>query len=343
MPVDRVGDPVDVLLELPDQPALADASRSGDRDQPDPPIAPDSVEQLLQLAQLLVAADEWRFEGIGPSLSAPLRDHAEGKPRRNRRRLALEGVVADRLEHDGPFRRPHGGFADEHGARLGHALQAGRGVDEVAGHHPLVCCAQRYGRLSGQDPGASPKIGMQAADRVDELERGPDGALRVVLVRDRRAPDGHDGVADELLDRAAVEVDDLGRGVEVAGEELADRLRIAVLRQRREADQVGEEDRDQASLGGRDAAGGFRGRVGTEDVAARPAESRVRPVRLAARRTVGGERAAAVVAEAIRGRVLGSARRADHACCLGLNFDPQRTRHPQAGTTSWSDGARLGS
>ena len=47
-------------------------------------------------------------------------------------------------------------------------------------------------------------LGPEAADRVDELERGPDGPLGVVLARGRRAPDGHDRVADELLDGAAV-------------------------------------------------------------------------------------------------------------------------------------------
>jgi hypothetical protein len=46
-----------------------------------------------------------------------------------------------------------------------------------------------------------------------------------------------------------VEGDHLGGGVEVAREELADRLRVAVLGERREADEVGEQDRDEATLG----------------------------------------------------------------------------------------------
>jgi hypothetical protein len=40
----------------------------------------------------------------------------------------------------------------------------------------------------------------RATSRVDQLERGADGALGVVLVGDGRAPDGHHRVADELLD-----------------------------------------------------------------------------------------------------------------------------------------------
>ena len=38
------------------------------------------------------------------------------------------------------------------------------------------------------------------AGHRDELERGANRPLGIVLVRDGRAPDGHYGVADELLD-----------------------------------------------------------------------------------------------------------------------------------------------
>ena len=41
-------------------------------------------------------------------------------------------------------------------------------------------------------------------ERVADRERRAHRPLGIVLVRDRRAEDGHDGVADELLDRAAV-------------------------------------------------------------------------------------------------------------------------------------------
>ena len=44
-------------------------------------------------------------------------------------------------------------------------------------------------------------VGPERPDRVDQLERRPHRPLGVVLARDRRAPHGHDRVADELLDR----------------------------------------------------------------------------------------------------------------------------------------------
>ena len=43
---------------------------------------------------------------------------------------------------------------------------------------------------------------VQTRDGVPDGERRTYGALRIVLVRDRRAEDGDHGVADELLHRA---------------------------------------------------------------------------------------------------------------------------------------------
>ncbi len=51
---------------------------------------------------------------------------------------------------------------------------------------------------------------------VADRERRADGALGVVLVRGRRAEEGHHRVADELLDRAAVALE-LGTDALVVG------------------------------------------------------------------------------------------------------------------------------
>ena len=48
---------------------------------------------------------------------------------------------------------------------------------------------------------------LQLLDRLQDPQRGPHSPLGVVLVRDRSAEDRHDGVADELLDRAAEALD----------------------------------------------------------------------------------------------------------------------------------------
>ena len=76
---------------------------------------------------------------------------------------------------------------------------------------PWLVAPEGDRRLAGQDAGPGLDARAQAADRVDQVEAGPDRPLGVVLVGDRRAPDRHDRVADELLDRAAVAADDVAR------------------------------------------------------------------------------------------------------------------------------------
>ena len=77
-------------------------------------------------------------------------------------------------------------------------------VHEVARDHALAGRAERDRRLAGEHaaPGLDP--GAEGLHGVDEVEARADRALGVVLVRDRGAPQGHDRVADELLDAAAV-------------------------------------------------------------------------------------------------------------------------------------------
>ena len=100
---------------------------------------------------------------------------------------------------------------------------------------PSFVGAEGDGRLAGQHAGPRLDAGPERLDGVDQVEGGADGPLGVVLAGDRRAPDGHHRVADELLDGAAVALDDVARHVEVARQRLADLLRVALLGERREA------------------------------------------------------------------------------------------------------------
>ena len=125
-------------------------------------------------------------------------------------------------------------------------------------------------------PARAWRSGCSGLDRVDELERGADGALGVVLVGDRRAPDRHDRVADELLDRPAVQLHDLGRGLEVAAEELADRLGVAVLgdvvKPTRSVKRTVTRRRSASAVGGRRSGPGAAAASCRERVAAARAE-----------------------------------------------------------------------
>ena len=97
---------------------------------------------------------------------------------------------------------------------------------------------------------SQPELGQ----RVAHLGRRPHGAQRVVLVHDRHAEHGHHRVADELLHRAAVPLDDRLHPLEVAREQRAQRLGVEPLAERRRAGDVAEEDGDDLALLARGSA-----------------------------------------------------------------------------------------
>ena len=90
-----------------------------------------------------------------------------------------------------------------------------------------------------------------SSGEVADGERRAHGPLGVVLVGGRRPEERHHGIADELLDRAAVALE-LGADARVVGtEDRLDVLRVERLRPRREAHEVAEDDRDDLALAAR--------------------------------------------------------------------------------------------
>ena len=252
MPQIGVHQPVDVVEELAPQPGLADAGRAGDRDQPRSAPLDGAVEQLLEQAQVAVAPDERRLEHLLALASTDPSDHPRRPPQPQRLGLALDRVLAGVLVGDRGRGHVPRDFVDEHRPRVGGRLHARCRVDPVADDQSFAGILERR-HLPGGDPGSRPQphgaeLVAEHRDRVDDLERCPDGAFGVVLACDRRAPDRHHGVADELLDHAPVAVDDRSRRFEVVAEQLADVFGFARLRQRREPDQIDEQDRHQTQL-----------------------------------------------------------------------------------------------
>ena len=226
MPVDDLGQPVEVLVELPGEPRLADPGDAGHRDELRLLLLGAGVEQLLDQAELAVAADEGRLEAVRLERAAYPGDDPERPPELRPAFLALELVRARLLVDDrllaGAARR----LADEHRPGLGRRLDARGGVDEVAGDHAFALCAERHRGLAGEHAGARTQVLgavllAERRDRRDEVERRPDRALGVVLGRGRRPPHGHHRVADELLDGPAVQLDQASARVEVPREQLA--------------------------------------------------------------------------------------------------------------------------
>src|SRR5687768_2743688 len=100
MPPRVVHQPVGVLRELPRKPALADTGRTHDRDEPGTLITRGGVEEIPEQVEVVVAADEWRLQALGPIAPTELGNHAHGAECGHRQGLALERLVTNRLEGD---------------------------------------------------------------------------------------------------------------------------------------------------------------------------------------------------------------------------------------------------
>ena len=157
------------------------------------------------------------------------------------------------LVNHGRLGRSPSRLTDENRAGQRRGLNSRRRVDEVSRDHALTFGAESDRGLACQHAsprpqGRRPDLLAERLHRCDELEGRPHCTLRVIFGRDWSAPDGHHCIADELLDRAAIKLDDPAARLEVARQKLAHLLRVLRLRERGETDQIGEQNRDQAAL-----------------------------------------------------------------------------------------------
>ncbi len=328
VPVDHLGEAVEVLVELPHEPRLADPGDPRDRDEVRTPLVGRGVEEILDLAQLAVTPHERGFEALRLQRPAGAGDDAHRPPQPVQADLALQLVLAHVLVHDRRLGRAPGRVSDEHLPRVGQRLHSRRGIDDVARNHALADGADGDRRLARQHTCAHAQVGhphlvAQRGHGGDQVERRPHGPLGIVLGGAVGAPDGHHGIADELLDHAAVELDQSPAHVEVAREQRPHLLGVARLRERGETDQVGEQHGDQAPLGRRlwpcrrhgegDCRSARRGGPGdTEGRAALAAEAVVRGHRGAAGGARRRERCPAAAAEPLAGSIFHSTGGADH-------------------------------
>ena len=93
VPVRDLREAVEVLVELPGQPRLADAGDAGDGDELGLALVGAGVEEVLDQAQLAVAADERGLEPCGLQRAARAGDDAQGPLERNEPDLALQLVL----------------------------------------------------------------------------------------------------------------------------------------------------------------------------------------------------------------------------------------------------------
>ena len=273
--------------QLPDEAALADPRHADERDELGRALAASPRERAREQRELVITADERRAASLH-DVDTEAGAGVEWLPDADRPLLALHEHRLGFAVLDRPLRCPMGRLVDQDPVDRGRGLQARARVDDVAGGHALAGRRQRVERdhrLAGRDADAHVEVLpgrlVLLGDRVADRERRPDGTFRVVLVRGRRAEQGDDGVADELLHRAP-EVLELGPqpGV-VAAEERADVLGVELLGPAREPGQVAEEHgHDLALLPGR--GGGSEGRpaAGAEPGARLSLEAACRTVHL---------------------------------------------------------------
>jgi hypothetical protein len=88
------------------------------------------------------------------------------------------------------------------------------------------------------------EICVQADQGIPEVVCSADGAEGVILMHLRHAEDRHCRIADELLQRAAVALDDRANGVEIASYDAAQDLRVERGSEAGGIDDVGKENRD---------------------------------------------------------------------------------------------------
>ena len=241
--------------DLGDQPALADAALADERQDHRPLTLDGLLQRALGDGQLGLPTDHRHLEAVAPA-DARGRGSGDGQPGGDRPLPAAGDQIAGRLVVDRVRGERVSDLADDHPARWRHRLQPRRGVDHVA-HGRVLGAGQRADEhLAGVDPDAHADVdvavgrraGHRAVQRVLHPQAGAHGALRIVLVRHRRAEQGEDPVAEQLVDPAAV----LGDVVHEAGEGPVDQplglLGVHVLGQGGEPDEVGEQHGDDPPL-----------------------------------------------------------------------------------------------
>ena len=207
--------------------------------------------------ELLVASDEGRLEALGAPDSLALGHHPHRPP-------GLDGLL---LALQGERRRPRLNAIAPEAARQvdsststvpggADALHPGGGVDRVAEHHALGHLADRDRDLAGDDA----RRVLQGRHRTRLRARPPTPRRRAAARTARSASSSfaigapHTAMTASPMNFSigpAVMADDAAGALEVEGEELADLLGVAFLGERREADEVDEQHRAQAPLGGR--------------------------------------------------------------------------------------------
>ena len=222
--------------ELADQTRLPDASRAEDGEQVAYALVDGLLESIGQQPALTLTADHRRIQARATGWrSAPSASSVS--------RYALERLDLALGQRLGRPTRAHDSRTSRYVLRRS-APRRPRRLLEPRGHVHRIALTKRW------PPPASPATTSpvlmpvrqlmdmprsrsssvaHGSSRVPDLGRGTDRPQRVVLVDGGNTKDGHHRVADVLLDRSAVALDDLPDLVEVARHHAPQRLGVDAL------------------------------------------------------------------------------------------------------------------
>ena len=203
------------IEELLEESALPDTGRGDHAHEERPPLVEGARRDELQLGEVCVASDQ-RRSSRSRGLGAP--DHFTGG---NRERFAPHSDRFDLAQLEATAGGSSGSLPHEDRPWLGCLLESGCDIHRVARDQEiagggLAACDDLAAADAQSDRQALAECAV-FPDPIPELECCSHGPRGIVTMRHGQPEDGHDRVADELLERSSVGLDDLRGDGEIAG------------------------------------------------------------------------------------------------------------------------------
>ena len=230
------------LVQLPDDPRLADPRLAGQQDRL-PFAGRSALEAVKQQGDLVLAPDE-AGEPSGTGVEAAF-DRALGEHLPNPHRLGdafqllRPKIVEDERSADELPCQP----ADHDLVLARQSFQTRRQVRGLAGDGPRLPSAGGLEIADDDGAGRDPDMHVQRqfSCRRDRCEPGAHRLRRLVLLSPRPAEVYQDAVAQVVRDIAAKADDNLGHGIVIASQQLAQILRVVLAGQLGRANEIAEQ------------------------------------------------------------------------------------------------------